>query len=83
MLKIVYKTALLFLGCASAVFSQSTVEGHFDVGEGGRLMLNLKKIGGSIEIEGWEQARVEIKGETYGRSWDKDCGIVANLMHNL
>ncbi len=75
MLKIACRTALLLFGLVSTVFSQGAVEGHFDVGEGGRLMLNLKKIGGSIEIEGWEQARVEIKGETYGQGWDKDCGI--------
>ncbi|MGH7599553.1 MAG: DUF4097 family beta strand repeat-containing protein [bacterium] len=75
MLKSVCKTALLFFGLVSTVFSQGTVDGRFDVGNGGRLILNLDKIGGTIAIEGWEQARVEIKGETYGQGWDKDCGL--------
>jgi hypothetical protein len=75
MLKIVCKTALLFFGLTSTVFSQGTVDGRFAVGEGGRLMLNLNKIGGTIAIESWEQSRVEIKGEAYGQGWDKDCGL--------
>jgi hypothetical protein len=75
MLKILCKTVLLFFGFVSTVFSQGTVDSRFDVNSGGRLILNLEKIGGTIAIEGWEQARLEIKGETYGRGWDKDCGL--------
>ncbi len=75
MLKILCKTALLFFGLVSTVFSQGTVDGRFEVGNGGRLILSLDKIGGTISIESWEQACVEIKGETYGRGWDKDCGL--------
>lgn len=75
MLKFVFKTALLFFGLVSTVFSQGTVDGRFEVGNGGRLIMSLEKIGGTIAIEGWEQSHVEIKGEKYGQGWDKDCGL--------
>lgn len=61
-----------------ALLAQPSVEGHFDVEKGGRLDLRLNQIGGSIEIEGWERSQVEVKGQTFGRGWDENCGISLN-----
>jgi DUF4097 and DUF4098 domain-containing protein YvlB len=53
--------------CASGEVQQT-----FDVEPGQFLELSFDRIGGTLEIEGWDENRVEIAGRMSGRGWEED-----------
>ncbi len=65
---------IVFLTCSVAP-AQEKINREFKVGSGKELALNLKEIGGSIQVEGWERDVVKIEGEVSGIGWDEDCEL--------
>ncbi len=62
--------ALVLLAWAPAVFAEN-VETDFEVSPGQELTLDLRGVGGELEIEGWEQNRVHIEGRVRMRGWGR------------
>lgn len=56
--------------------ANSSINDDFDVQPGQELRIDLEGIRGDVDITGWNQNRVEIRGRIGGRGWEDDDELV-------
>ena len=64
--------ALLAVVPVSVSAGTQEVERQFDVEPGQELRLAFQRVGGEIQIEGWDKNIVEIRGRMRGSDWHED-----------